>query len=126
MAKIFLFEKEKLHGLLILKLLHDLGHEVVWVKDKEEAETVLKDNFDIFILNIARRYLDRIDYRSEITKIIGNHFKDTPVIFITGIDNRKVKELVEKFGAVSYLVKPIMPSGFKNEIQKIVKRKVVD
>ena len=126
MAKVLLFEDEGPHGVFISKLLYDLGHEVIWVKNKEEAEDALENNdFDLFVLDI-KKVLDRgidIDYGFKIAQSIHNHpkFKNTPIVFVTIRDDRRAKETAKKLGAAAYFVKPIMPSDFRKEIQKILK-----
>ena len=128
MAKILLFEDEEPHGVFILKLLHDLGHEVIWVKDKKETEAALENNdFDLFVLDTIIKYLDDgldVDYGFKIAESIRNHskFENTPIVFVTIREERRAKETAEKLGAARYFVKPIMPSDFRKEIQKILKK----
>ena len=128
MAKILLFEDEEPHGVFILKLLHDLGHEVIWVKDKKETEAALENNdFDLFVLDTIKKYLDDrqdVDYGFKIAESIRNHskFENTPIVFVTIRNDKRAKEIAKKFGAAAYFVKPIMPSDFRKEIQNILKK----
>ncbi len=106
-------------------ILQDLGHNLVKARSGEEAlQRLLGEDFALVLLDVQRPVQDGF----ETAKLIRGR-KDappTPIIFLADTDNNRFSvQQAHSFGAVDYLVKPLVPvilrakvAGFVELFQK--------
>jgi len=83
-----------------------------WLKES------LKNKYDIFIIDIMLPYKNGF----EITKELRNHKIDTPIIFLTALDDLKNKEKWFLLGWDDYITKPFQLKELVLRIRTILKR----
>ncbi|MEC4814886.1 MAG: response regulator [Scytonema sp. PMC 1069.18] len=105
---------------LLEAMLGNLGHNLVKATSGKEAlEYVVNQDFALILLDIQMPKLDGF----ETAKLIRQHLRSqhTPIIFITAFHNNLHKVLQGySFGAVDYLVKPIVPEILISKVKEFV------
>jgi PAS domain S-box-containing protein len=106
--------------LLLEGILGNLGHNLVKATSGKEAlECVNHQDFALILLDIRMPKLDGF----ETAKLIRQHLRSqyTPIIFMTAFHNNLNKILQGySFGAVDYLVKPIVPEILISKVKEFV------
>jgi len=103
--KIYLVEDEVTLNILIEKYLQNEGYEVVSFTNGGEAAKRIKDNPDMWILDITLPEVDGY----ELIKKIKKHNQNTPVIFISARNEELDRVVGLELGSDDYLSKPFLP-----------------
>jgi len=108
MARILLVDDEELVVKSIEKLLKKEGHEVVSVKNGQDAlnqaETI---DFDLIITDIRMPKLNGLDTIQRLREYLKAHGKSRiPEICITGYADNDLNHRAEELGINEYLYKP--------------------
>jgi len=118
MYKICLVEDEKNLSNLIKSYLEKEDYEVVPFYKGEDALNHVKDNFDLWILDIMLSDdISGYDIIKEIKKE-----SDTPVIFTSARDQDLDKIIGLELGSDDYLTKPYSPKELVLRVKNILKR----
>ncbi len=117
--KILICEDDSLLQRALEVLLGKQGFEIVHAYDGNEAfEHLKKQNFDMLIVDIHLPYSNGIEiieyYRHTL-------LKDNPIIIITAIDNKQIKEQAQELGVIEYIVKPFDPDKLVKTINSTLK-----
>lgn len=103
--KVLIVEDELIISLIIEKMVHNLGHEVIEkVSSGEEAiEVALEQKPDLILMDIRLR--GDIDGIEAMTRI--HEQDDIPVIYISGNTDKLYQEKINPGEYVEFLSKPI-------------------
>jgi len=117
--KILLVEDNELIRKINLTFLKQLGYDVEIAKDGCEAVKLLKNNYDLFLLDVGIPGIDGVRV-CEVIKSIPK-FSHTPVIFLTAFGEGLKGECLAA-GANDFAVKPLP----LEELQSLVDKWLLD
>jgi CheY-like chemotaxis protein len=102
---ILLVEDEVIVAMLMQKQLRDIGYQSVHhVTTGEKAIIYIQDNTpDIILMDI--RLAGEIDGIEAAEAIKAK--ADIPILFITGYDDKEIRDRAEKTNPIDFLIKPI-------------------
>lgn len=121
MYKILVAEDSTVDAKYIESILKEGQYSIVFAKDGEETESLLKEeNFDLIILDVVMPKKNGFQICREIRK--NEKTKNIPVIFVTS-----KKEEADKFwgkmqGADEYITKPFEPIDLLVAIKRCLKK----
>lgn len=109
------------HYLEVLNtVLGEEGYSVKTAGDGVEAINLLQSSsFDLVLLDVRMPRVDGI----EVLKYIRDHFFDTPVIMLTGLNDIKTAVECMKIGATNYLSKPYSTADLLTVIDHALERR---
>lgn len=114
--KILLLEDELMLQNSICEYLEKLKHIIVCYSDGEEAKnSVLNTNYDLLILDINVPTLNGLDF----CKYLVSKNINTPIIFISAMDDIKSISIAFELGAVDYIKKPFHLKELAIRIEKV-------
>jgi CheY-like chemotaxis protein len=120
-CRIIIVEDDRILCLLLKTLLKRMGYDVIGVVDNAEAalQIVNAGLPDVVLMDIKiEGHLDGIETMREIKKIA-----DVPVIYTSGNSDSSTLNRAKEIGYNAFLVKPVIESELRNEIEKIVNSK---
>ncbi|MHC1682175.1 MAG: response regulator transcription factor [Clostridiaceae bacterium] len=117
-VKIYLVEDEKSLNILLEKYLEREGYEVTTFSDGLSAIEKIKDNPDLWILDIMLPDIDGY----EIIKAIKANNKNTPVIFMSARNEELDRVVGLELGSDDYLSKPFLPRELVIRTNRLVER----
>ena len=92
--------------LAVVKKILDSKYKVRTAQSAKDAYSLLEEKKpDLILLDLEMPEVDGYTFLETIIK--NPDWKDIPVIFLTGIDDRKKEEKALEMGAVEYILKPI-------------------
>jgi CheY-like chemotaxis protein len=115
MIKVLVVEDNPLNMELVLEILE--AHHIVADKaenGEEAIEKMEKENYDLILMDIELPGKDGV----EVTKIIKQKHKKTPVIALTSYAMKGDKERFLAAGFDEYMSKPIDISEFMKRLEK--------
>jgi CheY-like chemotaxis protein len=117
--KILLVEDNELIGKINLTFLNKLGFNVDIAKNGCEAVKLLKDSYDLFLLDVGLPDIDGI----RVCEIIRSlpKFSHTPVIFLTAFGEGLKDECIAA-GGNDFAVKPLP----MEELQRLIDKWLLD
>ncbi|MGF1669085.1 MAG: response regulator [Balneolaceae bacterium] len=113
--KVVIVEDDQLLALILKKMAASIDLEVLTVSQfgREAVETILQENPDIIFMDISLAD----DFNGvEVMEIIRNHTR-SPVIYITGISNNKLRRNAEKIENSCFLSKPIRLNELRQAVE---------
>lgn len=116
--KIYLVEDEKSLNILLEKYLQREGYEVTTFFDGNSALERIKENPDLWILDIMLPDSDGY----EIIKAVKENNKDTPVIFMSARNEELDRVVGLELGSDDYLSKPFLPRELVIRTNKLMER----
>jgi len=116
--KIYLVEDELSLKTLLEKYLQNDGYEVVSFSDGVSAINQIKDEPDLWVLDIMLPGADGY----EIIQKIKEHNKNTPVIFISARSEELDRVVGLELGSDDYLSKPFLPRELVIRVNKLMER----
>lgn len=116
--RIYLVEDEKSLNMLLEKYLEREGYDVTTFSNGISAIEKIKDNPDIWILDIMLPDIDGY----EIIKAIKKNNKDTPVIFMSARNEELDRVVGLELGSDDYLSKPFLPRELVIRTNKLLQR----
>lgn len=117
-VKIYLVEDEKSLNILLEKYLEREGYEVTTFSDGLSAIEKIKDNPDLWILDIMLPDIDGY----EIIKAVKANNKNTPVIFMSARNEELDRVVGLELGSDDYLSKPFLPRELVIRTNRLVER----
>jgi excisionase family DNA binding protein len=104
----------------LLKLnLSKIGFKIETASNGIEAGTrVVEFKPDLILLDIMMPEMDGLEALKQFKSM--NYTKKTPIIILSSVDEEKVIKKAYKYGAASYLTKPVKIHEVIVEIQKII------
>ena len=118
MKRIYLVEDEKSLNMLLEKYLEREGYDVTTFSNGISAIEKIKDNPDIWILDIMLPDIDGY----EIIKAIKKNNKNTPVIFMSARNEELDRVVGLELGSDDYLSKPFLPRELVIRTNKLLQR----
>lgn len=88
------------------------------IKELDVFEYILKDGFDIYILDLETKFVDVF----EVIKYIRKLDKNTPIITINGSSDIKLMKKAYEAGCSEYLKKPFLTYELDMRISKVIKK----
>lgn len=117
--KILICEDDKLMQKALEILLGKEGFEIFHALDGSEAFDMLNANeYDLLIVDIHLPYSSGIEL---IEHYRHNLLKDKPIIVVTAINNKQIKQQAESLGITEYVLKPYDPKELVNTINTTLK-----
>ncbi len=119
-AKIMIVEDEIITAMIMKSKLGSLGYEICEFVTSGEAaiKNVEQEKPDIVLMDIILDgKINGIEAASEIHSRYG-----TPIIFVTGCQDKGTKELASEVGPVEYFIKPVEIEDLKLAIDKGLKK----
>ena len=119
MANILLAEDDENLGFMLEDSLKDLGHQVVWAHNGEEAYTFFEHKrVDLCIVDVMMPKMDGF----ELVKKIRAQDDLVPILFLTakGMEEDRVKGF--EIGGDDYITKPFLQEELLIRIQNLVQR----
>ncbi len=121
MAKILVAEDSTTDIKFIESILGDKGHQLIVVRDGEEAEQKIKEQpFDIIILDVVMPKKNGFQICRWIKK--DEKLRKTPVIMVTSKNQAADKVWGRQQGADIYLTKPYEPTELLFAVNKSLRR----
>ncbi len=113
--KILICEDDNLLQRTLQILLGKNGFDLIQAFDGNQAfEYLNNEHFDMLLVDIHLPYsngIEIIEYYRHTLK------KDSPVLIVTAIDNKRIKEQAEKLDILDYIIKPFDPKALVSLIQ---------
>ena len=117
MARVLVADDEEAILSLVRRVLEQAGHEVVTVSDGHEAlKRALKEDFDLYVLDVRMPHLDGYSLSNSITK----RFPHRKIVLITALDRVKYEAMINLSGATATISKPFDGTQFLGEIKKFL------
>lgn len=116
--KIYLVEDERSLNILLEKYLQREGYEVTTFFDGKSAVAKIKDEPDLWILDIMLPDIDGY----EIIKEIKEYNSNTPVIFMSARNEELDRVVGLELGSDDYLSKPFLPRELVIRTNMLLKR----
>lgn len=121
MVKILIAEDSNVDAKYIESILSNKEYNLVFAKDGEEAENLLKqEKFDLVILDVVMPKKNGFQICREIKK--NDETKDIPVILVTSKSEDADKFWGKMQGADEYIIKPFEPIDLLVAIKKCLKK----
>lgn len=116
--KILIVEDEMIIALLIERMVHDLGYEVIAkvVSGEEAVNAAMEHQPHIILMDI--RLQGEIDGIEAVSRIRKRHH--IPVIYISGNTDKLHQDKVKKSERIDFLSKPITLSDLSRSLKKVV------
>lgn len=116
--KIYLVEDEKSLNILLEKYLQRENYEVTTFFNGSSAIERIRDNPDLWILDIMLPDIDGY----EIIKAVKENNKNTPVIFMSARNEELDRVVGLELGSDDYLSKPFLPRELVIRTNKLMER----
>jgi two-component system, OmpR family, alkaline phosphatase synthesis response regulator PhoP len=122
-ASVLLVEDEELVGTMVRMNLEGQSHDVVWVRDGQQAiDSVDGARFDLILLDISLPRKDGIEVLGELRKRgVG-----TPIMMLTARADIQTKVQALEMGADDYLPKPFDVAELLARVNALVRRSQAD
>ncbi len=121
MPKILVAEDSLTDAKYIESILNEKDYELVFAKDGEEAENLIKnEDFDLVILDVVMPKKNGFQICRDIKK--NEKTKDIPVILVTSKKEEADKYWGKMQGADEYVTKPFEPIDLLVAIKKCLKK----
>ena len=105
-------------GVSVARVLSAVGFSVECVTTGEEALAMLKDeSFDAIVSDIQMPGLDGI----AVLRAVRERDLDVPVLLMTGQPAIDTARRAIEYGAIRYLLKPIMPAELRDQVARAVR-----
>lgn len=123
MAKILLIDDEELVLKSIEKLMKREGHEVVSVRNGQEAiQKVQEADFDLLVTDIRMPSLNGIETIRQIREVLERNGKHRiPEICITGYADNELNKQAEELEVADYMYKPFDLLDFLDCVKRNIK-----
>ncbi len=117
MIKVLVVDDNVNNRMTIELLLEEVECEMLEAIDGVEAVKILKEReIDLVLMDIMMPNMDGI----EATRQIREFNKKVMIIAVTALDDDKSKDLMLKYGAEDYILKPIDPKVFIKRIENYI------
>lgn len=121
MTKVLIAEDSLTDAKYIESILSEQGYELVFARDGEETEELVKrNNFDLIILDVVMPKKNGFQVCREIKK--NEKTKHIPVILVTSKREEADKYWGKMQGADEYVTKPFEPIDLLVAIRKCLKK----
>src|SRR3954447_15739101 len=100
-------------------LLAPLGQRLTLVDSGTEAlRRVLAQKFDILVLDVHIPDMDGL----ELARLIREHkrYRDTPILFVSALDDPQRIERAYSLGAVDYIADPSVPGVVRSKLKVVI------
>lgn len=120
MPSILLIEDDRAIVEALGEFLNSEGFEISAADGRTQAESELaKKNFDLVLLDVSLNDGNGFS----ICSMIKKHFDDTPVIFLTALDDEYSTVTGFDLGADDYINKPFRPRELVSRIKNVLRRR---
>ena len=118
MGRILVVDDNEMDLLMVRTILEELGHELHFATDGEEALGVFRDNeFDVVVTDMILPGLDGLSLIREILRIDEN----AQVVAVSGVSADEL-EMANSLGAMEGLSKPVDPKTLLEAVDRAMSR----
>jgi PAS domain S-box-containing protein len=122
-ARVLLVEDSTINREILQAVLKKLGHDVVSVKDGQQAvDTYKEQNFDLILMDIQMPVLDGISATKQIREYESTANRYTSIFALTAHAFEEDRKATTDAGMDRYLVKPIKMEILRNYIDEVLLR----
>ncbi len=114
MKKILIVEDNELNITILDGILSDNYELSVAQNDKEMFNILERQTPDLFLLDIVMEGKNGLDLCKELRD--DEKFKQTPIIFMTAVQDKSVYDAAFKVGADAFITKPFKAAELKSAI----------
>lgn len=117
--KIFILEDEVILAISVQEFLEDLGYEVVYKTNSQEAfDTIYNSSFDLLLLDVK---VSGNQNGFELLSLLRQYNIATPAIFITSLND--IDDLTHGYacGCCDYIRKPFDLAELKLRVEQVIK-----
>lgn len=119
-AKIMIVDDNLMNVELLEEILSDFNIKVfTFLKPKEAYKAVLKEKFDLFLLDVMMPEMSGFELAKKIKETPQN--KNTPVLFISALSDSRSKIKGYDLGSVAYIEKPFDIKLIKSQVFNFLK-----
>ncbi|EKE72120.1 response regulator [Oceanibaculum indicum] len=120
--KIVIIEDEDFIRVLIRRLLHQLGVELIYEAKEggEGLKEVVRTRPDIVLCDIHMEPMDGLTFLNRLRSLPMGLVKDTPVVFLTADAQQETVMQAKKLWVNGYLVKPVSLQSLERRIASIL------
>ncbi|MCH2394510.1 response regulator [Oceanibaculum sp.] len=120
--KIVIIEDEDFIRVLIRRLLHQLGVELIYEAKEggEGLKEVVRTRPDIVLCDIHMEPMDGLTFLNRLRSLPMGLVKDTPVVFLTADAQQETVMQAKKLWVNGYLVKPVSLQSLERRIVSIL------
>ncbi|EKD27852.1 MAG: Sensor protein, partial [uncultured bacterium] len=116
--KILIVEDYPMNSLILEKILIKEGYEVRVANNGEEGlSRLFASKYDAIITDIMMPKMDGIEF---ISKIRCNISDPPPILVLTAISSKEIREKALSLGADIYLSKPVSPKEVLDSVEKCI------
>ena len=118
--RILIAEDNTLNQDMMRTMLRDFGHEVVAVSNGFEAvEALIKDDFDMVLMDITMPGLDGLGATEQIRSADGK-MRSVPIVACSAHVGDDVQDRYRRVGIDDFLPKPVDPEALQTVIRRVV------
>ena len=121
MARIILAEDDEIIGEIVVDQLMDAGHAVGWLKNGEEAVSVIRRKIpDLVILD---HNMPGISGRNVLRAMRQeNNLAMVPVLMLTAMSGKTDQEIAYYEGADDFMTKPFRPQDLVSRVDALLQK----
>ncbi len=120
--RILIAEDNAMNQDMMRAMLRDFGHDVVTVSNGFEAvEALIKDKFDMVLMDITMPGLDGLGATEQIRGADGA-MRGVPIVACSAHVGEDVQARYRRVGIDDFLPKPVDPEALQTVIQRVVRR----
>lgn len=121
--KVLLAEDNKINQILVQKVLLKFNFDCVTVENGSLAvEAVVRENFDIILMDIMMPIMDGYEASSRIRNLQDSTKKNIPIVALTAVVTGSVTEACSSVGINKYLSKPFESEELFTVIMELVQK----
>lgn len=118
--RILIVEDSLSQQILIRDCLQDSYHVTVHSQFETAVDIIKNQNFDLYLLDIQLDQGSGFDLCNLIRE--NNHSKDSPILFLSAIEEINQRVLGFSLGGDDYIIKPFNPLDLKARVSALLKR----
>ena len=123
MASILIVDDEAPIRKLLVRFLGRKGHECTTASTADEAwELLQQQTFELVLSDVNMPGTSGLD----LAPRIAEHYPDTPVLMVTGVDDAEVAERAVDAGAYGYITKPFVPNEILIGVMNALRRRELE
>ncbi len=118
MKTIVIAEDNELNITILNGILNET-YDLILARSAEEVYRIIKNETpDLFLLDIVMSEISGIDLCKELRS--SERFAQTPIVFMTAVQDEKIYDSAFKVGANAFITKPFKSAELKNTLSDLL------